>query len=98
VKLGYLTGEQWFDQEVISLGRSDPARNCFPDVDLSGDDAVSRFHAEIRCRNGEFFLVDLGSLNGTRVNGKEIPAVQEEPLHSGDEIAVGEKTTIRVEF
>ena len=98
IKIGYLSGEHCLDKPVIALGRSDPSRNCYPDVDLSGDDAVSRFHAEIRCRDGQYFLVDVGSVNGTRLAGKEIPPLQEQLLCPGDEIALGEKTTIKVVF
>jgi pSer/pThr/pTyr-binding forkhead associated (FHA) protein len=47
---------------------------------------VSRRHAELR-RNGEAVVVtDLGSTNGTRVNGAP---VREQVLSSGDEVSVG---------
>ncbi|HXQ18390.1 MAG TPA: DUF3662 and FHA domain-containing protein [Acidimicrobiales bacterium] len=54
-----------------------------------GDANVSRRHAEVR-RIGEKFVVsDLGSTNGTRVNG--VP-VREHFLSSGDEITIGSTT------
>jgi pSer/pThr/pTyr-binding forkhead associated (FHA) protein len=50
------------------------------------DANVSRRHAELR-RNGEAVVVtDLGSTNGTRVNGAP---VREQILSSGDEVSVG---------
>jgi pSer/pThr/pTyr-binding forkhead associated (FHA) protein len=50
------------------------------------DSNVSRRHAELR-RNGEVVVVtDLGSTNGTRVNGTP---VREQVLSSGDEVSVG---------
>ena len=98
VSLGFLSGRRTFDQPVITIGRPDPDRGSRPDIDLSGDDAVSRFHAELRRREDGYYLVDLGSTNGTRLRGEEIPALTEVKLKSGDEIGLGEKTTVVVEF
>ena len=98
VTVGYLTGPQTFDEDVVTIGRPDPDRGSHPDVDLSGDDAVSRFHAELRRRADGYYLVDLGSTNGTRLRGEEVPALSECKLESGDEIGIGERTTLRVEF
>jgi FHA domain-containing protein/uncharacterized protein DUF1707 len=48
---------------VFTIGRS-------PDCDLPlGDPTVSWLHAELRRSGDDWVLVDLGSLNGTRVNG-----------------------------
>ena len=57
------------------------------------DPRASRRHAEIRPRDDGFVVVDLGSMNGTRVNG--VP-VHEHLLHDGDEISVG-ATAMRFE-
>ncbi len=56
------------------------------------DASVSRYHAEIRAKGDGFQVVDLGSTNGTRVNGVR---VYERELRDGDEIAFG---TVRVRF
>ena len=58
-----------------------------------GDPNVSRRHAEIRPRGDGFEIVDLGSTNGTRVNGA---TVREQLLGDGDQITVG-GTTMRFE-
>ncbi len=50
------------------------------------DASVSRRHAELRREGSDFLLVDLGSTNGTKVNGA---GVKERRLADGDEIAVG---------
>ena len=56
-----------------------------------GDPNVSRRHAEVR-RTGEGIVVtDLGSTNGTKVNGV---SVREQHLASGDEITVGSTTLV----
>ncbi len=50
------------------------------------DASVSRRHAEVRRQGSDFVLVDLGSTNGTKVNGA---GVKERRLADGDQIAVG---------
>ena len=65
----------------VTLGRS---REC----DVVVDDAnVSRQHAELRPRGGAWVLSDLGSTNGTRLNGRAIQAP--EVVRAGDEIELG---------
>jgi pSer/pThr/pTyr-binding forkhead associated (FHA) protein len=56
------------------------------------DPNVSRRHAEIRPAGGpgEYEVVDLGSTNGTKVNG--IPLVAPRPLKDGDQITFGATT------
>jgi pSer/pThr/pTyr-binding forkhead associated (FHA) protein len=52
---------------------------------------VSRRHALVRRREGGFCLVDLGSANGTTVNGAPLTAVNDEhPIADGDEIGIGD--------
>ncbi|HUA94294.1 MAG TPA: FhaA domain-containing protein, partial [Acidimicrobiales bacterium] len=58
------------------------------------DPNVSRRHAEVRRRGSEVVVADLGSTNGTKVNGAQ---VRERVLEEGDEITVG-STTIRFEM
>ena len=80
--------------ESISVTR-DPVvigRLSTNDVVLS-DPNVSRRHAEVRRRGNEFIVVDLGSTNGTKVNGA---GVRERRLADGDDITVG-GTHIRFE-
>jgi Protein of unknown function (DUF3662)/FHA domain len=67
-----------------TLGRS---RKCDIVVD---DPNVSREHAEIRPRGGSWVLVDLGSTNGSSINGRRIDGA--EVLKPGDEIELGTST------
>ena len=80
------------------IGRWDADGGIFPDVDLDADDPeakVSRRHARISLRNGQYFIEDLGSTNGTFVNrGKRLQPGQPQLLREGDEIIVG-KTFMR---
>jgi len=61
------------------------------DAGVPLDDAeVSRRHAEIRVREGTYFVADLGSSNGTLLNGQ--PVEGEAPLADGDVVQVGSAT------
>jgi hypothetical protein len=59
------------------------------------DRNVSRRHAQIRSAEGRYAVVDLGSTNGTSVNGALISGPRE--LETGDEITVG-NTVLRFEL
>ena len=72
---------------AVSIGRM---ADC--DVVLT-DESVSRRHAEVRRQGSDIVVVDLGSTNGTKVNGAR---VHERRLNDGDEITVG-TTTMRFE-
>jgi hypothetical protein len=56
-----------------------------------GDPNVSRRHAELRRVGDSVVVTDLGSTNGTRVNGI---TVREQHLASGDEVSVGSTTLV----
>ena len=49
---------------------------------------VSRRHARLRKMNGSFFIDDLGSYNGVKINGRRIDAESE--LQSGDQVTIGD--------
>ncbi|MGZ4176411.1 MAG: FHA domain-containing protein, partial [Solirubrobacteraceae bacterium] len=72
-----------------TLGRS---RQCDVTVD---DPNVSRTHAEVRPRGGSWVLSDLGSTNGSRLNGRRVEGT--EVLKPGDEIELG-TTVVRFEL
>jgi pSer/pThr/pTyr-binding forkhead associated (FHA) protein len=80
------------------LGRWDADGGIFPDVDLDTDDPeakVSRRHARITRRGGQYYIEDLGSTNGTFVNrGRRLLPGDRQPLRDGDEVIVG-KTFLR---
>lgn len=76
----YLLGREGTDQTV-------------PDVNLNlyggQDRGVSRLHAALRAERGQVLLVDLGSTNGTRLNGVRLAAQQPVRVSNGDEIRLG---------
>jgi pSer/pThr/pTyr-binding forkhead associated (FHA) protein len=66
----------------VSIGRE-----IGNDVVLSTDKTISRQHAIVHHLNGEYFLEDLNSKNGSRVNGN--PVKSKTSLSSGDEVCIG---------
>jgi FHA domain-containing protein len=78
-------GKSYPVERPVILGRE-------KDVDIQvGDVAASRAHAKVFSQDGDWFVIDLGSRNGTRVNGERISRHQ---LGHGDVISIG-KTSIR---
>lgn len=81
VKRGPNVGAKFvLNEPMMNAGRH-PASDIFLD-----DITVSRRHAEFRSENGEFRVVDLGSLNGTYLNRG---AVDSAVLTNGDVLQIG---------
>ena len=69
------------DRRVV-LGRS---RDC---ACVLGEPSVSRRHAELRRDGARWLLIDLGSRNGTRVNGARL--LGEADVGPGDRVSFGD--------
>ncbi|HXG67409.1 MAG TPA: FHA domain-containing protein [Blastocatellia bacterium] len=84
-----------------NIGRWDADSGIFPDVDLDEDDPeakISRRHARIINQNGQYFIEDLGSTNGTFVNrGRRLLPGKRHMLQNGDEVIVG-KTFLKFQI
>ncbi len=80
-------------REEYTLGRSAEGQSILPDVDLSSfhayEKGVSRLHASIKTGGGQVTVADLGSVNGTRINGKKMLPNQPQPLNHGDILTLG---------
>jgi pSer/pThr/pTyr-binding forkhead associated (FHA) protein len=75
---------------LIHIGK--PNDRIPPDIDVSGfsdSEIVSRVHADIRVEGDGYYLEDIGSSNGTYVNGAPIPTGNRYRLRAGDRIALG---------
>ncbi|HEX8128145.1 MAG TPA: FHA domain-containing protein [Pyrinomonadaceae bacterium] len=85
-------------EDEAYIGRWDADSGIFPDVDLDSDDPeakVSRRHARITRRGGQYYIEDLGSTNGTFINrGRRLLPGDRQLLNDGDEIIIG-KTFLR---
>ena len=75
------------DRTEFTLGRSEEGQPIVPDVDLSPYNAyangVSRLHAVLKLIQEQFVIVDLGSSNGTYLNGIRLPPYVETPVAHG---------------
>lgn len=74
------TQEFMLNQKQVSLGRDQTNDVCL------SDKSVSRHHADVVKVSSKYFLEDLESTNGTRLNGLEI---KKHILKDGDEIDIG---------
>ena len=79
--------------KTIRVGRSDITREIDPELDLTEDQGVehgvSREHALVQPGNQGLSLIDLGSTNGTHLNGRRLPPNEPYPLSDGDTIRFG---------
>ena len=82
IETGPDTGQSFrMASSTVRIGRS-------PDNDLIlRDPATSGHHARIERRGAQFYIIDLGSTNGSLVNGEP---VQEKELKHGDKITIGQ--------
>ncbi len=88
--------------EVVTVGRlSDVPDDSHPDVDLNafgaGDKGVSRKHIKIKRKNILVYVADLGSTNGTLLNGCRLIPNAERLLRNGDELQLG-RLKVKVKF
>jgi len=81
------------DRNDFTLGRAIEGQSILPDVDLSPFDAfsqgVSRMHSALRIVNGDVYLMDLGSSNGTKINSQKIVPHVEYSINHGDLVVLG---------
>ena len=72
------------------LGRYDSVTGHRPEVDLTEEDVnrnVSRRHARLLHKEGTYYVAEeIGSMNGTYVNGKKLTTGVLTPIQDGDEL------------
>jgi ABC-type multidrug transport system ATPase subunit/pSer/pThr/pTyr-binding forkhead associated (FHA) protein len=73
--------------EGLVIGRASDSAASSPDVSLPRDSGASRRHARIFLEGGGCRIEDLGSKNGTFVNGRRVSGAQQ--LRAGDRVTVG---------
>ena len=77
------------DGEIL-IGRQGGDQPVQLDLDFYDPDGyVSRNHAKISAHNRRYIVYDLGSANGTFVNGERLTPNQGQPLHNNDRIRLG---------
>lgn len=87
--MGILQGncEQLLRGKETLIGRTDPKSGIFVDVDLTAvataPKVISRRHARIEQEGNRFYLTDLGSANGTKLNGRRPLPMRRHPSGMG---------------
>jgi len=94
LRLGGLSATYPLVKPVTTIGRPDRETGTYPDIEVELDDGVSRRHAEVRQEGDNMYVVDLGSTNGTILNGELLAPNQPARLMRGDRIRIGERVEI----
>ncbi len=94
LRLGSLSATYPLAKPVTTIGRPDRETATYPDIEVELDDGVSRRHAEVRQEGDTVYVVDLGSTNGTILNGELLTPNQPARLMRGDRIRIGERVEI----
>jgi len=87
-------GDIGIEDSLFLIGRQEAPFRAHPGEVTA---KLSRRHARIFEQDDSYFLVDAGSLNGTRLNGKRL-GKQAAKLHDGDEIRFADQLVFRVEL
>ena len=61
------------------------------DMVIDGNPSVSRKHAQITRQGQKFYIRDLGSANGTFINGERITADEDRELVNGDRVKLADE-------
>ena len=87
------------NRNEFTVGRVSEGQTIIPDVDLTAHNAyeygVSRIHAVLKKTKDKVIVMDLGSSNGTYVNGVRLAPENEYPLSHGNIISLGK---LKIQF
>jgi diguanylate cyclase (GGDEF)-like protein len=89
-----LAGSSVGEMFILNTSRTVIGRGNQADIHII-DEGISRRHAEVMQEGDRVFVRDLGSTNGTFLNGHRI---NEHPLKDGDKIQVGSTTILKFTF
>ncbi len=80
----------------LLVGRRSDVKDIHPEVPLNEDEGVSHRHAKLLRDEDGWAVLDLGSSNGTELNGTLLGPGIRARLKAGDELRLGIRTVIRV--
>ncbi len=80
-------GRRWGDIHRLQPGNTIPIGRVATDGIVVRDDRCSRVHCEFYLQGENWYVRDLGSRNGTRLNGERIQVAQ--PVKNGDIVRIG---------
>jgi adenylate cyclase len=92
IRYRYRDNEKVFDQPAASVIIGRPRHGVRVDIDLTPDLRVSRPHAQISLADGQYWIEDLGSANGTEVGDRSIKGEGKVRLELGQTIRISETT------
>ncbi|MBT3337617.1 MAG: FHA domain-containing protein [Anaerolineae bacterium] len=102
ITLQILEGGQFLplaDRTEFTMGRVSDGQPIMPDIDLTPYKAyecgVSRLHAVLKKKSDKVVIMDLGSSNGTYLNGTRLSPENEHSLHHGSIISLGK---LKIQF
>jgi hypothetical protein len=84
---------------LVRIGK--PNDQMPPDIDVSGfpdSEVVSRVHANLRVEGDTYYIEDVGSSNGTYINGLPLAVGNRHRLRPGDRIALGKGDKVSFVF
>ena len=84
-------------EDLFKMGRSTGKHFKEKGVSLYKDKEISTTHAKIEIRNGQLFLLDMDSTNGTQLNGEDVERMKPMKLSGGDVITMG-SSELKVEI
>ncbi|HXM35548.1 MAG TPA: FHA domain-containing protein, partial [Pyrinomonadaceae bacterium] len=87
--------ERTFESEAASIVIGRMEAGVALDLDLAPDLAVSRLHARLSMEDGQYWIEDLDSKRGTRINDEEIRGKGKRQLQIDTVIKIGE-TELRI--
>jgi adenylate cyclase len=88
----YRGNERVFDKPAASVVIGRPRHGIEVDIDLTPDLRVSRPHARIWVSEGQHWIEDLGSANGTELDGQSIKGLGKVRLKPGQQIQISDTT------
>ncbi len=91
VSTARLVAEDTGAEHSLVVGTTTVGRRAVNALSFPTDAYISGRHAEIVFDGGGLILTDVGSTNGTLVNGDRIPVQTPTPLHDGDLLAIGQQ-------
>jgi hypothetical protein len=84
------------DLDENLVGRRSDARKIFPEIDLNDPGVSHRQLKILRQPDGNFAVLELGSANGTTLNGVALKPGLVTPLADGDELILGMWTRLKL--
>ncbi|MES2857493.1 MAG: FHA domain-containing protein, partial [Bdellovibrionota bacterium] len=89
---GFTTGQKKIQADEVVIGRMDDCALTIEHPD------VSRRHLVLKAKNGQIIVEDLGSSNGTFVNGNKLQPKTPHVIQSSDQVKLGRVIALKIEF